>query len=171
VMNWRRLNLSNCIPSPPARAGLQDIELARISQRVSERPCHVTGVSVPRPCRRSFRIGRTCGRRACELPALPMRALVGDEAGLHGWTGRRVGRGDPAGTVESNSVNGSSTIRCHLRRPRGDHRASLVANSRGSPPEQPGGDQPDARLCPSSRRHHSQAKRERQRRYPPLQGD
>ena len=40
----------------------------------------------------SFRIGRTCGRRACELPAPPTRDLVG-EAGLHGWTGRRVGRG------------------------------------------------------------------------------
>jgi hypothetical protein len=31
--------------------------------------------------------------RACELPTLPTRDLVGDEAGLHGWTGRRVGRG------------------------------------------------------------------------------
>ena len=31
-------------------------------------------------------------RRACELPALPTRDLVGDEAGLHGWTGRRVSR-------------------------------------------------------------------------------
>ena len=40
-------------------------------------------------------------------------------------------------------------------------RAPLVANPRGSPPERPGGDQPDARLCPFSRRRHSQAKRER----------
>ena len=30
-----------------------------------------------------------------------------------------------------------------------------------SPPEQPGGDRPDARLYPFSRRRHSQAKRER----------
>jgi hypothetical protein len=28
----------------------------------------------------------------------------------------------------------------------------------GNPPEQPGGDQPDARLCPFSRQRHSQAK-------------
>ena len=27
---------------------------------------------------------------ACELPLLPMRDLVVDEAALHGWTGRRV---------------------------------------------------------------------------------
>src|SRR5262249_52179360 len=50
-------------------------------------------------------------------------------------------------------------------------RAPLVANPRGSPPEQPGGDQPDARLCPFSRRRHSQAKGEHRRRYPALQGD
>ena len=37
VMNSRRLNSSNCIRSPPARATLQDIEWAGISQRVSER--------------------------------------------------------------------------------------------------------------------------------------
>jgi hypothetical protein len=34
VMNSRRLNSSNCIRSPPARATLQDIEWAGISQRV-----------------------------------------------------------------------------------------------------------------------------------------
>src|SRR5262249_46323410 len=33
VMNARRLNSSNRIRSPPARAGLQDIELAIASQR------------------------------------------------------------------------------------------------------------------------------------------
>jgi len=42
-------------------------------------------------CRQSFRIGRRYGRRACERPALPTRDLVAGEAGLHGWTGRRVG--------------------------------------------------------------------------------
>jgi hypothetical protein len=31
--------------------------------------------------------------RRCELPALPPRDHVGDEAGLHGWTGRRVVEG------------------------------------------------------------------------------
>jgi hypothetical protein len=36
VMNSRRFNCPNCIRSPPARAGLQDIELARISQEVME---------------------------------------------------------------------------------------------------------------------------------------
>jgi hypothetical protein len=33
-MNSRRFNRLNCIRSPPARAGLQDIELAMVSQRV-----------------------------------------------------------------------------------------------------------------------------------------
>ena len=33
VMNSRRFTRSNCIRSPPARAGLQDSELGRISQR------------------------------------------------------------------------------------------------------------------------------------------
>src|SRR5262249_26384471 len=37
VMNSRRLNRSDCIRSPPGRSGLQDIELARIGQRVKER--------------------------------------------------------------------------------------------------------------------------------------
>ena len=37
VMRSRRLNWSNCIRSPPARAGLQDIELAAISQEVTKR--------------------------------------------------------------------------------------------------------------------------------------
>jgi len=40
-----------------------------------------------------FQIWRTCGRRACDLPALPTRDLVGDEVALHGRTGRQVGRG------------------------------------------------------------------------------
>jgi hypothetical protein len=31
--------------------------------------------------------------RACELPTLPTRDLVRDEAGLHGRPGRRAGRG------------------------------------------------------------------------------
>jgi hypothetical protein len=39
VMNSRLFNLSNRIRSPAARAGSQDIELAGISQRVSE-PFH-----------------------------------------------------------------------------------------------------------------------------------
>src|SRR5262249_17230972 len=43
VMNWRRFNRSNCIRSPPARGGLQDIELAPSSQRVSERLCRRDG--------------------------------------------------------------------------------------------------------------------------------
>src|SRR5262249_31735563 len=33
VMNSRRLNRSNCIRSPPATYGLQDIELQEITQR------------------------------------------------------------------------------------------------------------------------------------------
>src|SRR5262245_65148040 len=37
VMNARRFIRSNCIRSPPARAGLHDIELARISQVITER--------------------------------------------------------------------------------------------------------------------------------------
>jgi hypothetical protein len=32
VMNSRRFMRSNCIPSPPARAGLQNIELAMVGQ-------------------------------------------------------------------------------------------------------------------------------------------
>ena len=39
VMKSRRFNWSSCIRSPPARAGLQDIELARISQEVTDRFC------------------------------------------------------------------------------------------------------------------------------------
>src|SRR6516162_2032058 len=33
--------------------------------------------------------------RGAVSAALPTRALVGDEAGRHGWTGRRVGGGPP----------------------------------------------------------------------------
>jgi hypothetical protein len=44
VMNSRRLNWSNCIRSPPARAELQDIELSANSQRVSERLCNLLAV-------------------------------------------------------------------------------------------------------------------------------
>jgi hypothetical protein len=37
VMNSRRLNSPNCIRTPPAKAVLQHIEWAGMSQRVSER--------------------------------------------------------------------------------------------------------------------------------------
>src|SRR5262249_23479633 len=42
VMKSRRFNRLNCIRSPPARAGLQDIELAMVSQRVYD---HAPGQS------------------------------------------------------------------------------------------------------------------------------
>src|SRR5262249_15876298 len=47
LMTSRHFNLSNCIRSPPARAGFQDIELARISQEVLGRFYNLYSVQCP----------------------------------------------------------------------------------------------------------------------------
>jgi len=52
VMRSRRLNWSNCIRSPPARAGLQDIELAAISQEVTKRFYNLLAVGEAGACPR-----------------------------------------------------------------------------------------------------------------------
>jgi hypothetical protein len=49
--------------------------------------------------------------RVCELPTLPTRDLVGGEAGLHGWTGRRVGRSAPTFLRGPVTHNGRGPLR------------------------------------------------------------
>ena len=51
-MRSRRLNWSNCIRSPPARAGLEDIELAAISQEVTKRFYNLLAVGEAGACPR-----------------------------------------------------------------------------------------------------------------------
>src|SRR5262245_17248452 len=51
-MNSRRLNSSNCIRSPPARAGLQDTELAAISQEITKRSYDLLAVGEAGACLR-----------------------------------------------------------------------------------------------------------------------
>src|SRR6516164_1181102 len=62
-------------------------EFAEVGERHRHRHAAKVGKA-----RLDLGIERTCGRRAYKLPALPTRDLVGDEAGLHGWTGRKVGK-------------------------------------------------------------------------------
>ena len=67
----------------PARAEVQDIKSARSSQRVCFAPASKTWFSAAD--REMRAVGRTCGRRACELPALNGRIATkyeGESSGL-----------------------------------------------------------------------------------------
>ena len=67
----------------------------------------------------------------------------------------------PAGTIESNQLTARQPSAAIFGVRMVTTRVPLVANARGSPPRATGWVTADARLCPFSRRRHSQAKRER----------
>jgi len=83
VINSRRLNWSNCIRFPPARAGLQDIQLARISRRqrarlgcLARKPI-APGVVVKTHARRPLQPGVVaCGSSSRPRPARQRHDVV-----------------------------------------------------------------------------------------------